>query len=229
MRNASIGARRTISVVLFSVLLGGILAACGAAASAPPGRGPGAGPAAAPRRNGAHRPRRQASEQRPTQACSRTATPPRSATDRRSSGPARSSSKSPTSLRRSTPLAQRSRGWAATSERRSSTATAKHRRDDHATAFPPTAGRMPSTHSAARYEVGEQTDTADVTGQIVDLDARIRNLRASETALVKHLSDAGQGGRHARDRVAPVRGPRPDRAAHRAEGEPRRPGRLRDA
>jgi hypothetical protein len=41
-------------------------------------------------------------------------------------------------------------------------------------------------------EVGEQTDSADVTGQIVDLDARIRNLRASESALVKHLSDAGK-------------------------------------
>jgi uncharacterized protein DUF4349 len=40
--------------------------------------------------------------------------------------------------------------------------------------------------------VGEQTDAADVTGQIVDLDARIRNLRASETALVKHLSDSGK-------------------------------------
>lgn len=40
--------------------------------------------------------------------------------------------------------------------------------------------------------VGEQTDAADVTSQIVDLDARIRNLRASETALVKHLSDTGK-------------------------------------
>lgn len=40
--------------------------------------------------------------------------------------------------------------------------------------------------------VGEQTDSADVTGQIVDLEARIRNLRASETALVKHLSDAAR-------------------------------------
>ncbi len=40
--------------------------------------------------------------------------------------------------------------------------------------------------------VGEQTDAADVTGQIVDLDARIRNLRASETALVRHLTDAGK-------------------------------------
>jgi hypothetical protein len=41
-------------------------------------------------------------------------------------------------------------------------------------------------------EVGEQTDSADVTGQIVDLDARIRNLRASEAALVKHLADSGK-------------------------------------
>ena len=32
--------------------------------------------------------------------------------------------------------------------------------------------------------VSEQTDSVDVTGQVVDLDARIRNLRASETALV---------------------------------------------
>jgi Domain of unknown function (DUF4349) len=40
--------------------------------------------------------------------------------------------------------------------------------------------------------VGEQTDAADVTGQIVDLDARIRNLKASESALVRHLADAGK-------------------------------------
>jgi hypothetical protein len=39
-------------------------------------------------------------------------------------------------------------------------------------------------------EVGEQTDSADVTGQIVDLDARIRNLKASETALVSYLENA---------------------------------------
>ena len=40
--------------------------------------------------------------------------------------------------------------------------------------------------------VGEQTDAADVTGQIVDLDARIRNLQASEAALVRHLTDAAR-------------------------------------
>ena len=42
------------------------------------------------------------------------------------------------------------------------------------------------------HETGEQTDAADVTGQLVDLDARIRNLKASETALVKHLGDTGK-------------------------------------
>jgi hypothetical protein len=38
--------------------------------------------------------------------------------------------------------------------------------------------------------IAEQTDAAEVTDQIVDLDARIRNLRASETALVRHASEA---------------------------------------
>jgi hypothetical protein len=39
-------------------------------------------------------------------------------------------------------------------------------------------------------EVGEQTGSDDVTGQLVDLEARIRNLEASETALVNHLAAA---------------------------------------
>jgi hypothetical protein len=39
-------------------------------------------------------------------------------------------------------------------------------------------------------EVGEKTDAVEVTGQIVDLDARIRNLKASETALVKYAAQA---------------------------------------
>lgn len=38
--------------------------------------------------------------------------------------------------------------------------------------------------------IAEQTDAAEVTSQIVDLQARIRNLRASETALVRHASEA---------------------------------------
>jgi CRP-like cAMP-binding protein len=41
-------------------------------------------------------------------------------------------------------------------------------------------------------EVGEQTDAAEVTDQIVDLGARIRNLQASETALVRHAADAAK-------------------------------------
>ena len=41
-------------------------------------------------------------------------------------------------------------------------------------------------------EVGEQTDAAEVTNQIVDLAARIRNLQASETALVRHAAEAAK-------------------------------------
>jgi hypothetical protein len=41
-------------------------------------------------------------------------------------------------------------------------------------------------------EVSEQTDSADVTGQLVDLNARIRNLKASETALVGYLANASR-------------------------------------
>ena len=39
-------------------------------------------------------------------------------------------------------------------------------------------------------EVAEQTDATEVTGQLVDLDARIRNLKASETALVGYAQNA---------------------------------------
>jgi Domain of unknown function (DUF4349) len=38
--------------------------------------------------------------------------------------------------------------------------------------------------------VSEQTDSVDVTSQVVDLDARIRNLQASETALVEIAAQA---------------------------------------
>jgi hypothetical protein len=38
--------------------------------------------------------------------------------------------------------------------------------------------------------LAEQTDAAEVTGQLVDLDARIRNLKASETALVGYAAQA---------------------------------------
>jgi Domain of unknown function (DUF4349) len=39
-------------------------------------------------------------------------------------------------------------------------------------------------------EVAEQTQAVEVTGQLVDLDARIRNLKASETALVGFAAQA---------------------------------------
>lgn len=38
--------------------------------------------------------------------------------------------------------------------------------------------------------VGEKTDATEVTGQLIDLDARIRNLKASETALVGYAETA---------------------------------------
>ena len=39
-------------------------------------------------------------------------------------------------------------------------------------------------------EVAEQTEAVEVTGQLVDLDARIRNLKASEAALVGYATNA---------------------------------------
>ena len=56
--------------------------------------------------------------------------------------------------------------------------------------------------------ISEQTDAADVTGQVVDLDARIRNLRASETALVSHLTVAAKVSDilEIEDRLSAVRG-----------------------
>jgi len=39
-------------------------------------------------------------------------------------------------------------------------------------------------------EVAEQTEAVEVTGQLVDLDARIRNLKASEAALVGYAANA---------------------------------------
>lgn len=41
-------------------------------------------------------------------------------------------------------------------------------------------------------EIGEQTDAVEVTGQLVDLDARIRNLKASEIALVGYVEKAAK-------------------------------------
>ncbi|HLO34733.1 MAG TPA: DUF4349 domain-containing protein, partial [Candidatus Deferrimicrobium sp.] len=41
-------------------------------------------------------------------------------------------------------------------------------------------------------KVGEQTQAVEVTGQLVDLDARIRNLKASETALLGYAEKAAK-------------------------------------
>ena len=41
-------------------------------------------------------------------------------------------------------------------------------------------------------EIGEQTNAVEVTGQLVDLDARIRNLKASEIALVGYVEKAAK-------------------------------------
>jgi hypothetical protein len=40
--------------------------------------------------------------------------------------------------------------------------------------------------------VTEQTEAIDVTGQVIDIEARIRNLRASETGLQRIAADAGR-------------------------------------
>ena len=122
------------------------------------------------------------------------------------------------------------RAWAATSARRSRTARATTSTRRSRTASRSTAGRMPSTSCAGSgTEVGEQTDAVEVTGQIVDLEARIRNLKASETALSATSQKADPGRGRPRDRVPADGRPRPDRAADRPEAQPRGPGRLRDA
>ena len=77
--------------------------------------------------------------------------------------------------------------------------------------------------------VTEQTEAVEVTGQVIDLEARIRNLRASETALQKiatgatRISDVLEVEHQLTER------PRPDRAAQRPAGRPPGSGRLRDA
>ena len=70
--------------------------------------------------------------------------------------------------------------------------------------------------------VNEQTQAVEVTGQIVDLQARIKNLRASETALQTHRGERRQGQRRPRRGGSPDRRSRPDRAAHRAARGPQR-------
>ena len=51
---------------------------------------------------------------------------------------------------------------------------------------------MRSLNGMTTKVVTEQTDAVEVTGQIVDLDARIRNLRASESALQAHRREGDE-------------------------------------
>ncbi|MEX2011970.1 MAG: DUF4349 domain-containing protein [Chloroflexota bacterium] len=71
--------------------------------------------------------------------------------------------------------------------------------------------------------LGEETDAVEVTGQIVDLDARIRNLRASETALQRIATTATKitDVLEVEKRLTEVRGQIEQLDAQRAELEDR--------
>ena len=86
-----------------------------------------------------------------------------------------------------------------------------------------------SLRGLATKVVAEQTQATEVGGQIVDLEARLRNLRASEQVLVGIAEGTGQGQRPARGADPHLRRPRPDRAARRAACGARGPGRVRHA
>ena len=77
--------------------------------------------------------------------------------------------------------------------------------------------------------VSEQTQAVEVTGQVIDLEARIRNLRASETALQEIATQRDPDHRRARGPEPADQRPRPDRTAERRARGPRGPRRLRDA
>jgi len=75
-------------------------------------------------------------------------------------------------------------------------ASQQERTDDHVVAS--VTYRIPVTRwedaladlRALGTVIGEKTDSTEVTGQLVDLDARIRNLKASEAALVGYAEKA---------------------------------------
>jgi hypothetical protein len=75
-------------------------------------------------------------------------------------------------------------------------ASEQERKDDHLVAtitYRIPVNRWEDTLDALRKlgtVIGEQTQATEVTGQLVDLDARIRNLKASETALVGYAQNA---------------------------------------
>ena len=131
---------------------------------------------------------------RPPHPSPRTASE-RPSTTRRSSGPARSSSRSRMSRRPSSRPATASAPWAATSAHPRPRTSKTSRTPPSPTGSRPTAGKTRSTCCASlngltSKVVGEQTQAVEVTGQVIDLEARIRNLRASETALQEIASTA---------------------------------------
>jgi hypothetical protein len=191
MRNASINAGRTISIVVAALLVGTMLVACGMAASAPQAgsaardlSGDAGAPSAAPAAEGGGAvgqpliPGADAAAARDGAKIIRTGSLQVEVADVMAAiGAGRSA-------------IQGMGGFIGASQ--------QYRDGDNVVAtitYRIPADRWEEALDALRKlgnEVGEQTDSADVTGQIVDLDARIRNLRASETALVKHLSDAAK-------------------------------------
>ena len=83
------------------------------------------------------------------------------------------------------------------------------------------------SHRAARNGGRRADDLADVTSQLVDLDARIRNLKASETALVGYLANATRW--RSSEIESRMGCPGPDRTVDGPAKDLDRPGRVRDA
>ena len=183
MRNASSGAKRTLPVVLACILLGAVLAACASGAAGAPniaGRGAADEPAAGPADQGAKSfaPEGDAAAYRDGSKIIRTGSLQLEVADVNAAiGAGRSAIQGMGGYIGASQLYNDGESVVATISYR----VPAERWEDALAAL-----------RALGTEVGEQTDTADVTGQIVDLDARIRNLRASESALVKHLSDAAK-------------------------------------
>ncbi len=108
--------------------------------------------------------------------------------------------------------------------------------DDHAVAT--ITYRIPATRwedaidslrGLAIKVVAEQTQATEVGGQIVDLEARIRNLRASEASLVEIAKGAGRISDLLEVEAQLDRGARPDRAARGSARPAPGPGGLRHA
>ena len=185
MRIATTGAARTFFALVMVIVLGAVVAACGMAASAPQGGAGGAAPAASSAAAGSR-----------DQAAQPIAPDGDAAVFRDGSKIIRTGS---LQLEVADVTAAVSAGRSAI-QGMGGYIGASQQYSDGENVVATISYRVPADRwedaldalRALGNQVGEQTDSADVTGQIVDLDARIRNLRASETALVKHLADAAR-------------------------------------